>query len=54
MAHTGLAVGIEIPGEKKYLEKVFEALDKKLLVRNKLGSVGPEDIEIDPNWATEN
>jgi hypothetical protein len=50
MALTGLAVGIEIPGEKKYLERLFEALDKELAARNGKGSVGPEDIEIDPAW----
>ena len=50
MVHTGLGVGIDIPGEKNYLGKVFEALDRELVARDFKGSVGPEDIEVDPRW----
>jgi hypothetical protein len=53
MALTGLRVGISIPGEKRYLEKLFEALDKELIRRGSKGCVSPEDIEINPAWATE-
>jgi hypothetical protein len=53
MAATGRTVGINISGEKKYLEKLFEALDKELAARDFKGSVGPEDVEIDPAWAAD-
>jgi len=54
MALTGLDVGLNIPGEKKYLEKLFKALDEELVTkRGGKGCVYPEDIEIDPAWATE-
>jgi len=51
---TGLHVGLDIPGEKKYLENLFEALDHELIARGLTQCVGPEDIEIDMNWAEEN
>lgn len=53
MIGTGRGIGISIPGEKIYLERLFEALDKELVARNMRGCVGPEDIEIDPAWANE-
>jgi hypothetical protein len=53
MMHTGLAIGIKIPGEEKYLERLFEALDKELVARKIQGCVGPEDIEVNPAWANE-
>src|ERR1700759_2687773 len=31
MALTGLDIGLNIPGEKKYLERLFEALDEELI-----------------------
>jgi hypothetical protein len=52
MALTGLAIGLQIPGEHKYLEKLFEALDKELVALDGPGCVGPENIEIDPTWAS--
>ncbi|KAF2672300.1 hypothetical protein BT63DRAFT_438123 [Microthyrium microscopicum] len=53
MAETGRTMGIDIPGEKKYLDKVFEALDKEVIARGGKGCVGIEEIEIDPTWATD-
>ena len=53
MVGTGAAVGLNIPGEKRYLEHLFEALDKELVARGFKDCVGPEDIEIDPAWANE-
>jgi hypothetical protein len=50
---TGLHVGLDIPGEKKYLSNLFKALDRELIARGMIGSVGPEDIEIDMDWADE-
>lgn len=51
MIGTGLAVGIDIPGEKIYLERVFMALDEELARREYKGCVEPKDIEIEPGWA---
>lgn len=48
---AGRLIGIDIPGEKQYLARVFEALDRELAARNFVGSVEPSDIEIDMNWA---
>jgi hypothetical protein len=54
MVLTGRAVGVNIPDEKQYLEKLFEALDKELITnRGGQGCVYPKDIEIDPAWAIE-
>ncbi|CAM1501295.1 Fc.00g104570.m01.CDS01 [Cosmosporella sp. VM-42] len=53
MVGTGLAIGLKIPGEKRYLEQLFDALDKELAARGFKDCVGPEDIEIDPAWANE-
>ena len=48
---TGLSVGLEIPGERMYQERLFEALDRELVARGFTQCVGPEDIEIDMEWA---
>ncbi|KAA8644298.1 hypothetical protein EYZ11_008348 [Aspergillus tanneri] len=52
---AGRCIGIEIPGERAYLERVFEVQvevpDKELIARGWEGSEGAEDIEIDPDWA---
>ncbi|KAI5459356.1 hypothetical protein BGZ63DRAFT_406655 [Mariannaea sp. PMI_226] len=53
MIGTGLAIGLNIPGEKRYLEQLFKALETELALRDFTGCVTPEDIEIDPNWANE-
>lgn len=53
MVGSGTALGLEIPGEKKYLEKLFEALDAELMARNMKDCVGPDDIRVDPAWAEE-
>ncbi|KAM4058777.1 hypothetical protein HRG_006276 [Hirsutella rhossiliensis] len=53
MVNAGSSIGIDIPGEKRFLEKSFEVLDRELLSRNSQGSVGIEEIEIDPTWADE-
>lgn len=51
MVRTGIALGYDIPGEKKYWEKVFEALDQEFVARGRKGCVGPDDVEIDMDWA---
>ncbi|KAJ4163429.1 hypothetical protein LMH87_005160 [Akanthomyces muscarius] len=53
MIYAGLAMSIDIPGEKRYLAKLFEALDKELASKPKWSCLGAEDIEIDPTWAIE-
>jgi hypothetical protein len=56
MIKTGREVGIKIPGEKVYLERLFVALDQELISRSAKGykdCVEPKDIEIDPAWANE-
>ncbi|KAK2601638.1 hypothetical protein QQS21_004788 [Conoideocrella luteorostrata] len=53
MINTGSLVGIDIPGEKRYLANIFKALDAELASRGFKGSVGAEDIEIDPSWVAE-
>ncbi|KJZ77764.1 hypothetical protein HIM_02941 [Hirsutella minnesotensis 3608] len=51
MVSSGLPMGVDIPGEKRYLERVFEALDKELVARDFKESIASEDIRIDPRWA---
>jgi hypothetical protein len=54
MVYTGLNAGVDIPGEKKYLEKLFEALGNELRkLDGEQGCVTPALIDIDPAWATE-
>lgn len=48
---AGLHLGINIPGEQVYLDRLFNALDEELKRRGFKGCVRPEDIEIDMNWA---
>ncbi|KAE8368962.1 hypothetical protein BDV27DRAFT_153598 [Aspergillus caelatus] len=43
----GMRMGIELPGEKIFLTRVFKALDAELAARGMQVSVNPEDIEID-------
>ncbi|KAE8390756.1 hypothetical protein BDV23DRAFT_172196 [Aspergillus alliaceus] len=50
---TGFVMGLDIPGEEKYLEKFFGMLDAELAARDLKGSVGPEDVEINMAWADE-
>ncbi|KNG88752.1 hypothetical protein ANOM_002808 [Aspergillus nomiae NRRL 13137] len=47
----GTRMGIELPGEKVFLVRIFEALDMELAARGMQGSVNPEEIEIDMDWA---
>ncbi|OGM49948.1 hypothetical protein ABOM_001589 [Aspergillus bombycis] len=49
----GARMGIELPGEKIFLVRIFEALDLEMAARGMPGSVDPEDIEIDMDWAEE-
>ncbi|KAE8141400.1 hypothetical protein BDV38DRAFT_279301 [Aspergillus pseudotamarii] len=49
----GMRIGIELPGEKIYLTRAFKALDAEFAARGMQGSVNPEDIEIDMDWAEE-
>ncbi|KAL1961694.1 hypothetical protein VTN77DRAFT_1298 [Rasamsonia byssochlamydoides] len=51
MVRTGIALGYDIPGEKKYWEKVFETLDQEFVARGGKDCVGPDDVEIDMDWA---
>jgi hypothetical protein len=54
MVYTGLNAGVDIPGEKKYLERLFEALGKELAkLEGEQGCVTPALINIDPAWATD-
>ncbi|KAB8230229.1 uncharacterized protein BDW43DRAFT_314282 [Aspergillus alliaceus] len=50
---TGFGVGLDIPREEKYLEKLFGMLDAELAARDLKGSVGPEGVEINKAWADE-
>ncbi|KAL3959159.1 hypothetical protein ACCO45_007321 [Purpureocillium lilacinum] len=51
MVNAGMSMSVNIPGERRFLDKAFEALDKELAAREFKGSVGIEEIEIDPRWA---
>ncbi|KAF4592131.1 hypothetical protein GQ602_002430 [Ophiocordyceps camponoti-floridani] len=51
MVDTGLALGIDIPGEKRYLEKVFQALDREVEELDAEVCVSADGIRIDPGWA---
>ncbi|RDA93303.1 hypothetical protein CP533_2055 [Ophiocordyceps camponoti-saundersi (nom. inval.)] len=51
MVDTGLALGIDIPGERKYLEKVLKALDKEVASLNYAVCMAAGSIRIDPAWA---
>ncbi|RCI12109.1 hypothetical protein L249_0947 [Ophiocordyceps polyrhachis-furcata BCC 54312] len=51
MVDTGLALGIDIPGERKYMERVFEALDKEVAALDYAVCVAADNIRIDPAWA---
>ncbi|KYK57988.1 hypothetical protein DCS_05001 [Drechmeria coniospora] len=53
MATTGRSIGIEIPGERRYLERVYDALEKEVTNRGSTVCVAVDDIEIDPAWAIE-
>ncbi|KHO02055.1 uncharacterized protein MAM_01056 [Metarhizium album ARSEF 1941] len=53
MMNAGQFVGIDVPAEKVYLERVFKALEDELASGRFTGCVGVEDIEIDPDWAKE-
>ncbi|PIG85717.1 hypothetical protein AARAC_004082 [Aspergillus arachidicola] len=48
----GTRMGIELPGEKIFLTRIFEALDAEMIARG-MHSVEPQDIEIDMDWAEE-
>ncbi|KAF3892502.1 hypothetical protein GTR04_4434 [Trichophyton interdigitale] len=50
---SGLNVGLTVPGEQIYLDRVFKALDKELAARGKKGSVDASEIEIDMDWDKE-
>ncbi|EFE41495.1 hypothetical protein TRV_03758 [Trichophyton verrucosum HKI 0517] len=50
---SGMDTGLEIPGEKVYLSRLFEALDKEIETREFKGCVGAEDIDIDMDWDRE-
>jgi len=56
MVNTGFRIGIEIPGEHKFLQKTFEALDKELVKLSESGlqgCVSSSMIDVDPAWAIE-
>lgn len=49
--NTEHLVGLEIPGEKQYLARLFQALDDEFGARGHVESFEPADIEIDMGWA---
>lgn len=51
MISTGLAVGVDVPGEKTYLDRLFEVLDAEMAARGGVGCVEASDVEIDAEWA---
>ncbi|KAM5458262.1 hypothetical protein MaudCBS49596_000175 [Microsporum audouinii] len=50
---SGLGAGLIIPGEKIYLDRLFEAIDKELAARGNIGSVDATEVEIDMDWDKE-
>jgi hypothetical protein len=53
MASTGRCSGIEIPGERRWLQRLFEALDKQVVTLGGNVCVDTSMIEVDPRWAVE-
>ncbi|KAJ5979572.1 hypothetical protein N7481_006870 [Penicillium waksmanii] len=51
MILTGIHIGVAVPGERRYLNNLFRALDEELASREVKTSIGPEDIAIDMKWA---
>jgi hypothetical protein len=51
MILTGVHIGVAVPGERRYLGRLFRALDEELASREVKTSIGPEDIAIDMEWA---
>ncbi|EFR02150.1 hypothetical protein MGYG_05152 [Nannizzia gypsea CBS 118893] len=50
---SGMDVGLDIPGERVYLSRLFEALDREVETREFKECVGAEDIDIDMDWDKE-
>ncbi|EGD96095.1 hypothetical protein TESG_03554 [Trichophyton tonsurans CBS 112818] len=50
---SGMDIGLQIPGERVYLSRLFEALDKEVETREFKECVGAEDIDIDMDWDKE-
>lgn len=50
---SGMDVGLNIPGERVYLSRLFEAVDKEIEAREFKECVGAEDIDIDMDWDKE-
>jgi hypothetical protein len=53
MVMAGLPMGLEIPGEKAYLERLSAALGKELIAMGSEACIRAQDIEIDPVWVME-
>ncbi|KAF4504146.1 hypothetical protein G6O67_008757 [Ophiocordyceps sinensis] len=51
MVGAGLPQGLNVPGERRYLERAFKALEEELVARGSTGCVDIEEIAIDPAWA---
>ncbi|KAK2875164.1 hypothetical protein FQN49_001728 [Arthroderma sp. PD_2] len=49
----GMDIGVTVPGERIYLARLFEALDKELEAREFKGCVDAEEIDIDMDWDKE-
>lgn len=44
-------MGYDIPGEKRYWDKVWKVLDEASIVNGRMKCVGIEDVEVDMDWA---
>lgn len=47
---SGLHIGIDIPGEKTYLDNLFKVLGEELAAGDFRMFVGPEEVQIDMGW----
>lgn len=51
MIHTGVVLGIDVHGEKNYLNKVHEALSSEFKARGMTECVDASDVNINLDWA---
>ncbi|KAJ5560190.1 hypothetical protein N7513_002589 [Penicillium frequentans] len=51
MIHTGVVLGIEVHGEKNYLNKVHEAVSTEFKARGMTQCVDASDVSINLDWA---
>ncbi|KAM5442977.1 hypothetical protein MferCBS31731_001850 [Microsporum ferrugineum] len=50
---SGMDVGLTVPGERAYLSRLFEALDKEVEAREFKECIDANDIDIDMDWDRE-